>query len=491
MSARTPSRSPCAIRALLPLLLLLPLLVAAPARAQDPAQLAPLPRPGDEVAWYIVEEGDTLEKITGRTLGARELWPENHRLNPAIRDPDKLRIGQRIRIITARPPAEREAEVTLVSRVVKTQRFPTLEEADATVGDRLRERDGIRTAESSSTELTFDERRRLFIGERSLVFLERVDSTLTGVRRESIEIRRGSAEVVAKAAPGRDRSEVEIIVGGTRARPRADADGGQTRASRPEGGGAHVMVYGGSSEVEAAGEKVAVPEGMGTAVPEDGPPAPPEKLLPAPRPLAPAARAELGYSNPRFAWSAVPGAASYVFEACADAGCAALVARRASIEASEWAAEPLPAGALFWRVTAVAPSGLDGYPSRPRPLTLTSDRPDLAPPAVVASILGAGVVERGADAAAGRALLGAGARLTLEAIDDVAGVERVDYRWNDGAWRRSAGAPLEPPAGAGPHRLEARAVDRRGRESAPWSITVERRAAPPAPPEVGWRPGDG
>lgn len=461
-------------------------LLVSPARAQDPARLAPLPHPGDEVAWYVVQEGDTLEEITGRTLGVASLWPENHRLNPTIRDPDRLRIGQRIRIITSRAPAAREAEVTLVSRVVKTQRFPGRQEEDAYVGTRLQERDGVRTAESSSAELTFEAERKLFIGERSLVFLERVDSTLTGVQRDSIEIRQGMAEVTDRPK-GKHRSEIEIIVGDARARLQPSAgEAAQTRASRPADGGARVMVYGGRSEVEAGGETVEVPQGMGTAVPEDGPPAPPEKLLRAPTALTPAVRQTFDFSNPRFRWQPVTGAVAYVAEVCADRECSALVRRQEALADTLWEPETLPEGALFWRVTAVAESGLDGYPSEPRPFEIASARPDLLPPAVAAALVGPGTTEQEGDSA--QAVLGAQGRLELHAADDVSGVAAVQYRWAAGDWRTYGGELLEPPAGSGPHRLEARAEDHRGRVSEPWTLEVQRTATAPEAPEVRWRP---
>lgn len=246
------------------------------------------------------------------------------------------------------------------------------------------------------------------------------------------------------------------------------------------------MVYGGSSEVEAGGETVEVPQGMGTAVPEDGPPAPPEKLLSAPEPLAPAVRQAFDYSNPRFRWQPVAAAASYVAEVCADSECSALVRRQEALTDPLWEPEPLPEGALFWRVTAVAESGLDGYPSKPRSFEVASSRPDLLAPAVAAALVGPGTTEQNGETVV--ALLGPQGRLELHAMDDVAGVAAIQYRWSDGDWSTYAGELLEPPEGSGPHRLEARAEDHRGRVSEPWSLEVHRSATAPEAPEVRWRP---
>lgn len=452
---------------------------AGPLGAQDPMSVEPLPQAGDTVEWHVVQSGETLLGITLATLGTGTLWRENHRLNPKIRDPDLLSIGQRIRIITARELAVRDAEVTLVSRVVKAQRFPDRTESDAKVGDRLREKDGIRTERSSSAELTFSPESRLLIGERSLVILERVDSNLRGVRRESIEIRRGEAEVVARPARA-DRSEIEIMVGNTRARPRTDASGTLQIRSRKagEGGGAKVMVYGGRSDVEAAGSVVRVARGMGTSVPEGGPPAAPERLLPAPTPLL-AAATTWPYSNPVLRWAQLDGAQSYRVEVCSDRSCSGVIAQAKGLREPRWSPDRLPAGELFWRVSAVSPSGLDGYPSRSRRLLISTPEPDVAPPRLSVELRGTGRVEPGS------VLLAADGSLEPVAEDPLSGVAAIRYRWDGGPWQVWKGKGLVPPAGE-PRRLEVQAEDRRGHVSESWSARVLRDATPPEPPRVEW-----
>jgi hypothetical protein len=126
------------------------------------------------------------------------------------------------------------------------------------------------------------------------------------------------------------------------------------------------MVYGGAGEVEARGVKVDVPRGMGTSVPPGGAPQPPEKLLPAPEALGPAAAASFDYANPIFSWEAVPGAASYTLEVCRDPVCGQLVLRQTGITQTRWDSDELPRAELYWRVLAVAASGLDGFSSMPR-----------------------------------------------------------------------------------------------------------------------------
>lgn len=47
---------------------------------------------------YVVKAGDTLSRIAARVLGNYKRWTEIKTLNPAVTDPDKLTVGQRIRL---------------------------------------------------------------------------------------------------------------------------------------------------------------------------------------------------------------------------------------------------------------------------------------------------------------------------------------------------------------------------------------------------------
>lgn len=448
----------------------------------------------DTVDWHVVEAGETLEIITRKYLGTKDLWYENWRLNPQIEDPDLLQPGQRIRVIKERLVPARRAELQRVANDVdkNPQRQGWI---DAAQGDLVEAPAGIRTSARSSAQVALDEGSALTLTEYTQIFLKEMTTTLTGVQRGAIEIERGQADLDLRVAQA-EKADIEIIMGGTVARPRVGAAGrAETRARTSEaGGGAQVMVYGGSSEVAAGGRSVAVPTGMGTSVPEGGVPAPPEKLLPRPVTIAPRPGSTWAFRNPRFAWQPVRGARSYTLEVCADPACAGLVARVTGLEAATWdpaTLEPpgLAAGSHLWRVTAVARSGLDGYPSRPVRVTVAppevpdpvADWVDIRPPAVVAMISDGGI---GAVRPDGALVLGAGARIRLEARDDAAGVAAVRYRWNGGRWLTWRGGDLPAPSGAGPHRLEVEAEDRLGRRSAPWQLEVVRDAETPAAPAV-------
>lgn len=457
-------------------------LLSIGAESQEQAA-GPAPREGDTVSWYVVQPGDTLERVTERFLGARSLWPENWRLNPGVRDPERLRVGERLRVITHRVLPPRSAEVTKVARRVEEKPDPGAW-TRARVGSVLKEKDGIRTYESSSAELAFDDGSVLTLTEDSLVFLREVGSTVTGAKRQSLEILEGQADIGARPRQPR-RSDIVIVVGDARLKPQADAARGvQARARRVATGGAQVMVYAGQGEVEAGGAKVVVPEGMGTSVPSTGPPRPPERLLRSPRAERPRAGSAWDFANPPFAWAGVAGAASYTLEICGDAACGRLLQRVTGLRTPAWTPRALPRGELFWRVTAVSASALDGFPSTAAAITIRSDRVDADPPAIAVRVEGS--CAPGAD---GTVVLGRGARLLVEAQDDAAGVAELRLRWDGGSWRPVGTAPLEPPLDAAAHLLELDAVDRAGRPATPLSLAVRRSLTPPAPPIVRGEPG--
>ncbi len=410
----------------------------------------------DQTGWHVVEEGETLQKITEKYLGAPNLWPENHKLNPQIRDPHLLRPGQRIKVIVERQVPARDALIAEVANEVD-KNLQRSGWDDAEQGDKLESEDGVRTQEKSSTTLVFDDGSELTLNEYSQVFLKEMRTTVAGIRRGSIEVRQGQADLRWKA-PRPDRSQIEIVIGDTVARPRVGKTGtAETRGRLSDDGASQLMVFGGSSAVEAAGAVVDVPKGMGTSIPKGEPPKPPEKLLPAPLPVEPASGSQHTCSNPIFTWGEIGGAASYTLEVCADRRCERLVDRATALIERRWQPSSLPKGELFWRVLAVSASRLDGFASPPRPLTILAERPDLQPPTVALAVIGVGEAT-----AAGEAVLGAGGALRLAVRDDACGVMEVRFRWGDETWQTFAGNDLTPPT-QGANTLQIEARDRLGR----------------------------
>ncbi|MCM2314453.1 MAG: FecR domain-containing protein [Thermoanaerobaculia bacterium] len=331
------------------------------------AQSAPQARPGDTVAWHVVKPGETLSSITGHYLGDSTFWPENHRLNPGVKDPNKLTPGQRVLVITAREIAARRAKVDQLSRKVekKLQQESWL---SAKVGDQLVEREGLRTYESSSAQLGLDDGSRLQMTENSIVFLREYKASLRKVDRSQIEVIEGGVDLALTPAKTRAKRDVEILIGDVRARPKATDATSESRARKDQATkSAKLMVYSGATEVEAGGVKLQVPKGMGTSVTEGAAPSAPEKLLAAPALVAPAQSAETRGPT-ELGWSPVANAQSYVVEICRDPACAQLVTRQTGIEGTTASMASLPIGNLHWRVTARSKAGLDGYPSKTREL---------------------------------------------------------------------------------------------------------------------------
>ncbi len=304
----------------------------------------------DTLGWHVVKPGDTLSKITIKYLGSSADWRDNWKLNPGIADPNKLKPGQRVRVILSRTTPAPAALVNRVSRRVEKKPEPA-PWSTARTGDRLVERNGIRTFEASSAELKFEDDTLLTLTERSLVFLR--ETRTAKPNTNEIEIVDGHADL-DKPAPTARARDIEIFVGSTTAKPAA----GESKARfRKEGASAQVMSYRGGTSVASAGSSVRVGEGMGITVPEGKKPPKPERLL-----VAPAAQAvDVIVPRPTLRWSAVENAVSYTAEVCRDAGCGEVVERATMLDATEWQPPALEAGEYVYRVSGRSASGLDGF----------------------------------------------------------------------------------------------------------------------------------
>jgi hypothetical protein len=404
---------------------------------------------GYEQGWYVVRPGDTLQEIARFYLGTSQLWRLNLPLNPTINDPNLLFPGQLLRIVTGPALPPRTAKVLSVSKDVEKNPSP-LSWSDAATEDLLLGDDGVRTLRNSSTELRLADGTELAVTENSLVFLKKAE---TRVRQtQTIEIVHGQADLEMLAdEPG--TGEIEIVLGAAMARPRGGVEGNATRARRPDQGGSQVMVFHGESDVEAGGKTVQVGEGMGTAVPEKGPPAPPERLLDAPVTVSPTPGAGLSFANPTLIWEEVAKASSYTTEVCLDSDCGQLVERQVGINDTSLTMPPLPVGDLFWRVTAVSASGLDGFPSDTVPFTILNPDRDTTPP--TGSIRATGPQHRLDQ----HLYLGHGARLVVDIEDSESGPDT----WQgllDG--EKVAEAAWTGPWTAGKHLAEAEVFDRAG-----------------------------
>ncbi len=433
-------------------------LVCTGAIAQDAPE-------GTLTGWHIVRPGDTLIGLTAKYLGTSERWRENLALNPQIANPDVLQPGSRLRVLLDYDSAPPVARVKGLSGLVEERPVP-IPWKQAEEQDLLVERDGLRTHRNSSSELEFRDGTNLVLSEESLVFVRPSKRAPSGPIRRSVEIVEGQAEVQA-LRPDTPSADVEILVGSATATATRTPDGlSQARARKAVDGTAQVMVYEGAGEVEAAGQAVAVPRGMGTAVPEDAPPSPPEELLPAPVPLEPAAGSEWRFGQPRFAWEPVADAASHTLEICTDAACNELFRRAVALTGFDWRPDPLPVGEFYWRVTAVAGSGLDGYPSVPLPFTILVTGADTSPPTGGVSVSGRTATHEGVT------YYEPGARIEAEMADDQSGLEIWGVQV-DGQEPGAGG--LAGPWTTGSHTARAIGFDRAGNrgESEPVSFEVD------------------
>lgn len=343
------------------------------------AQTAPDENLRPIVESYVVQEGDTLAKLARKHLGPDALWNTNVAVNPDLTEPDVIKPGQVINIITG---YEQPAPVVAVQEVEVYQAaiekiFNIVEKnvkrsdwRGATEGDRLFPQDAVRTLANSSAVLQFDGATTVVVTEYSQIFLRALESQDSGVSRSEIEIRSGETELRLEQIDA-PQQQIEINVAGTITRPARGTDGNNsTRARKVGDDRSQVMVYEGSSAVESAGVSVAVETGMGTTAVAGQAPAEPERLLPAPRLLA--LDGELFAENIEFSWEPLDGAAAYRLDVCEDRRCTQPIFSQRDIAETTLTVPSLPVGICYWRVTAVSGSGLDGFTSSPGELSIAA-----------------------------------------------------------------------------------------------------------------------
>ncbi len=342
------------------------LLLATPraALAQEPN------RAGWETGYHIVRPGDTLENLALRFLGDSKLWNELYKVNPQLKDPHRIFPGQRIKVFHAPPTRQPTAQVEAISKRVEERPQP-VNWRPAGEDDLLLESDSLRTFDGGSARLRFDDGGTVTLTEDSLIFFRRQTLPAAQARaKKEIEVLVGQAEVASTRDAVRS-SDIEVVVGSTKARGVAAADRPlRTRARRTDSESAQIMQYEGDATVASGGAEVALTPGTGTTVEPRKAPGPVESLLPAPQLVAPAERAELERGDAVVRWAPVAGAASYIVETCADAGCGALVERVTGASGTDFKLTETAGGDTFFRVTAVSPSGLDGFPSEARSFRL-------------------------------------------------------------------------------------------------------------------------
>lgn len=424
---------------------------------------------------HVVRDGETLEGIAAYYLGSagrwREIWEHN---KDDIANPDLIYPGYKLKVPVPEKLPAQAAVVTTLARRVEDQRRP-LPFEPARKNDLLQPLDVLQTYEAASAEIRFGDETSLVVTEQSRIILGKDARARAPVDRQQIEIVVGQADLESVAAPG-SGLDFEIVMGNAVVTPRPGAGGEpvQARTRKPEGAGAQLMVYKGGGDLEAGGQKVDVPQGMGTKVAEGGTPAPPEKLLDPPRVVRPEAGSRWDVPDPTFEWEPVAGAEAYTLEVCRDPKCGELEVRVTDLRVNAWRPESLPIAAYFWRITARSPSGLDGYPSSATDFAVVDHKIDRTAPVAAVSFLGpqVGVNDR--------LIVGVGAEIRAAVSDDETGVESW-VRLVDGEEVAEDG--WRSPWASGTHQVSVRATDRAGNvatlEPVPFIYD-------PDPPVISW-----
>ena len=427
---------------------------------------------------HVVRQGDTLEGLALQYLGSSLRWSEIWERNKDIQNPNFLNPGDKV-ILPFRQLPDDAAFVAKAANQVEQWRPPLKKEA-AKVFDVLRSLDQLETGKRSSAEISFSDNSVLRLNEESKIVLDLGTSFGTTVERESVELVAGQADLEGSVA-NRDDGGIQLVFGPATARPEPSADGKIAARVRIEDSTSQLMVYEGSSSLSAAGEEVAVKRGMGSSAKKGEKPSPPEKLLPAPDLISPADGDALATPRPGFFWNAVAGAGAYTVEICRDAACGAILRRKTGLKETEWTpGDKLPKRSLYWRITAKAPSGLDGFPTATRKIDITSDEEDRRPPTVAFKATGVYMAPRyGLNR---HWILAPGAGFEALVDDTESGIDRwiplldgkeIDpERWASGPWEGGVAYELS---------LEAidRAANRATLEPVPFKLDDE-------PPTLSW-----
>ena len=414
------------------------------ALAQDSGSTAASPKEAPQATEtrsgsYVVRPGDTLETLAAQYLGSAGRWSELWRLNEGIiSDPNKIQPGWKLVMVWRELPKE-SVVLTGAWNEVKDLRPPLRDWENASVNDVLRTRDQVQTFKNASAELTFSDATTLRMSEESLLLLEPTSRQRGRVKREQVQLVTGQADLEGSASSSEDLG-IDIVIGGATATPQKD-ESGQVRArARKVEDQAQLMVFTGESNLQAGGQTIEVPKGMGSTAREGKPPTPPEELLEAPELTEPASGA-IAAPQPLLRWKPVAGAVTYSVELCRDSECAQLEQRVTDLTQPSWQAEALLESdkSYFWRVAAQSASGLDGYSAVAREFSVASE---LTPPVVSFRVTDPHLVPRwGLNSFW---ILGPDARLEAIADDDASGIDRwtplldgeeVDAeQWQGGPW---------------------------------------------------------
>ena len=214
-----------------------------------------------------VKSGDTLWSVANYYLKEPSRWPEILKFNNITADPNNVLPGMKLKIpVLLIREQLRSSTVISVTREVKMRRQAEMDWTDAKSNTKLYNKDGIRTLESSYTEIKSPSGNLMTIGPSSLVIIqpeEKSEETrlLSGeIRTSNIPIRTPTAFVMPKITPQTPVADYKTKV--------------------KEDQSTVVAVYKGAVDVSAKNKTIMVPEGFSTEVKINLPPMEPKKLPP-------------------------------------------------------------------------------------------------------------------------------------------------------------------------------------------------------------------
>ncbi len=255
------------------LALLLTLQLATPARAAAP------------LIDYVVQKGDTCEKVTRKLYGSdkhidllhanNKLGPKPHHLKPGM----VLRMPQSVDatpIAAPAAPAGPDAVLSFLRNEVDAYtpaQHPGRRDEPLSRGHR------VNTHAAASAEITFADESRLQLGEQSLIVI--LGSTRTQTRTgkaEDTTLVTGSLRAHLGALAGKPRPPLALTT------PSAEValEPGEAEVSVDAAQSTRLAVHRGSARLRAQRKSVVVPEQHGSKAVRGQPPTPPRPLPAAP-----------------------------------------------------------------------------------------------------------------------------------------------------------------------------------------------------------------
>lgn len=315
--------------------------------AMAAAPTAHAQRPDDGMFRYIVKPGDTLSGLTKSFLIGQ--YQTIQKLNK-VADPYRLPIGSTLLI-----PEAMLRTTPVAGRISSFRGAATIDGRQAALGDEVRQGMRVETGPNASVTVSLPDGSAISLPSQSRLFVSRLRSVLLtgGVERNfRLEAGRSRSTVTPIKDPGSDfRVTTPLSVAAVR--------GTDFRVALDESGDrALTEVVGGTVGVASGAEadETAVPKGFGAISTPSGT-EPPIPLLPAPRLLA-IERTDNGVA---VTGELVDGAAKYRIQLATDLAFLNVIDEAIGDKPSATFVLPLNS-TFFVRLTAIAPSGMEGLP---------------------------------------------------------------------------------------------------------------------------------